>query len=972
MMDEERHPVDVLADEFAQRLRNGEHPSIEEYADRHPEHADLIRAVFPSVAAVERVANQESESKAHALSTSQEFGTGLHKTFGDFTIVRPIGSGGMGVVYEAIQRSLHRRVALKVMNESTSGKAKHRLRFQREAEAAAGLHHTNIVPIFGIGEEHGLQYYAMQLIDGATLQDIIECLKESCEVKQLNAPKRKGPAHEAAYRLMQSIGEDSSLHFDYETSGSLSTHVSNATLIQATTVTHVPNKTTEDSLVHDATSIDRAQAVAELNRESIQRFAPSRTYYHNVARIIASTASALGYAHHAGVLHRDIKPANLLLDREGTIWITDFGLARCEDIDGQTQTGEVLGTLRYMAPEQIRGGGDQRMDIYSLGLTLFEMLTLEYGLESPKSRLMDPLGHSQVRFSKAMQRRIPRDLQTIVLKACALAPGDRYQRAGDMEQDLRRFLEDRPIQARRAGPIEQLGRWARRNPSLAMLTALSFGLLLSIAGLLALWNRQQQTTLVKLGQEYNRAESNLREKGAALDRAEKEQARAEKNMRMALEAFDQIMSNIVARGRLLNSLDLGDEEPPEFVDANLTQADVELLQSLAAFFDRFAEENTTDLRIETAVARRRVGEIQHRIGKLEDAMKSLNQAIVDFASIRKANPDQIQAVLEEVVARGELIAILGKRGQMQRANNLFTETRQLIESQESISKSTEGQFALANLLESMVNVGPRMAPERRRRPPFALANRVAPALPTAPGQQARLKRESDLNSESMAILERLVGNHPSQPAFQLALARTCKDRVRILLVGGEIREAEQLLTRAVGIMESLLQSHSESALYRYELADILSINITFRDEDEQRCSRALELCDQLLKEHPNTPQYLALKASILTKLAFLGNPLENRGEKALQRVNEAIEVQADLAKRYPEVVVYSLALMQYHLQQSELYFAMKRPEKSREAINNAAAIAERLQARGIAQPFVKSFLERIRERNTSTEEKNNE
>jgi tetratricopeptide (TPR) repeat protein len=173
-------------------------------------------------------------------------------------------------------------------------------------------------------------------------------------------------------------------------------------------------------------------------------------------------------------------------------------------------------------------------------------------------------------------------------------------------------------------------------------------------------------------------------------------------------------------------------------------------------------------------------------------------------------------------------------------------------------------------------------------------------------------------------------------------------------------------------MESLLQSHSDSALYRYELADILSINITFRDEDEQRCSRALELCDQLLKEHPNTPQYLALKASILTKLAFLGNPLENRGEKALQRVNEAIEVQADLAKRYPEVVVYSLALMQYHLQQSELYFAMKRPEKSREAINNAAAIAERLQARGIAQPFVKSFLERIRERNTSTEEKNNE
>jgi tetratricopeptide (TPR) repeat protein len=625
-----------------------------------------------------------------------------------------------------------------------------------------------------------------------------------------------------------------------------------------------------------------------------------------------------------------------------------------------------------MAPEQIRGGGDQRMDIYSLGLTLFELLTLEYGLESPKSRLMDPMGHSQVRFSREMQRRIPRDLQTIVLKACALAPADRYQRAGELEQDLRRFLEDRPIQARRASPIEQLTRWARRNPSIATLAGLSFGLLLTIAGLLAVWNRQQQATLLQLSQEYDRAESNLRAKTAALDRAEKEQSRAEKNMRMALEAFDQIMNNIVARGRLLNALDLGDEETPEFVDANLTQADVELLQSLAAFFDRFAEENTTDLRIETAIARRRVGEIQHRIGKLEDAMKSLNQAIVDFASIRKANPDPTQAVLEEVVARRELIAILGKRGQMPRANTLFTETRQLIESQEKILKSTEGQFALANLLESMVNVGPRMAPDRRRRPPFALTNRVAPTPPTAPGQQARLKRESDLNSECMSILERLVGDDPSQPAFQLALARACKDRVRILMALGELRDAEQWLNRTVGIMESLLQSHSESALYRYELADILSININFRNEDEQRCGRALELCDQLLKEHPNTPQYLALKASILMKLAFLGGPLENRGEKASQRVNEAIEVQSDLVKRYPEVVVYSLALMQYHLQQSELYFAMKRPEKAREAINLAASIAERLEARGIAQPFIKSFLERIRERNTNTEEKNNE
>lgn len=971
-MDQERHPVDVLADEFAQRLRSGERPSIEDYANRYPDHAELIRVVFPSVAAVERIANREPDSVASPPSIRSN----APKTFGDFDIVRRIGSGGMGVVYEAIQRSLHRRVALKVMSESTSTHAKHRLRFQREAEAAAGLHHTNIVPIFGIGEDHGLQYYAMQLIEGVTLQEVIECLRSYAVSKSTDSPRGQSRAFEAAWRLMQSKGEESSLHFDPDASNSFasnsfSTHVSDATLAQGTTAPHIVIDRSATSRLEEVEIAIETKPSLDHNGK-IEVFTPSKLYYRNVARIVASTASALDYAHHSGVLHRDIKPANLLLDREGTVWITDFGLARREDIEGQTQTGELLGTLRYMAPEQIRGSGDQRMDIYSLGLTLFELLTLHYGLESPKARLMDPLGHSQVRFSKSMQQRVPRDLQTIVLKACALAPEDRYQRASDLEQDLRRFLEDRPIQARRASPIEQLARWARRNPSLAMLTALSFGLLLTIALMLAVWNRQQQANLLKLGQEYNRAESNLQQKTMALSRAEKEQARAEKNMQMALEAFDQIMSNIAARGRLLNSLDLFDEESAEFVDANLTQADVDLLQSLASFFDRFAAENTTDLRIETAVARRRVGEIQHRIGKLEDATVSLSQAIADFASIRKANPDQAQAVLEEVAARQELITILGKRGQLPRANALFAETRELIESKSDLKESIEGKFALAKLIGNMVNVGTRFAAERRRRPPLGPANRPQVAMPVPPGQQARVKRESELNAESLSILERLVSQQPNQSAFQLALARGCKDQVRILLGLGDPQGAEQALQKTIAILESLLQSQSDSALVRYELADVLSMNITFRNEDEARCSRSLELCDQLIKEHPNTPQYLALKASVLTRMAALGNLFENRGEKALQRIADAIEIQTDLAKRFPEVPLYSIALVQYHLQLSETYFALRRPEKAREAMINAATIAEDMQKNGISQPMVKTFLERIRERKANLEEKSNE
>ncbi len=966
MMDEERHPVDLLAEEFAERLRQGERPSIEEYTQRYPEHADLIRAVFPSVAAVERVAQQESDS---VPSLPNSYST-AHASFGDFDVVRRIGSGGMGVVYEAVQRSLQRRVALKVMNDSTSVKAKHRLRFRREAEAAAGLHHTNIVPIFGIGEEHGLQYYAMQLINGATLQEIIECLRSQYIFKQSVAPKLSSVASEAAHRLLQCAESDASLHFPSDRTGSFSSHVAEGTLRQASTATQSPDEAADFSK-EDAIEEGPMDSSNGIDESAIPDFTPPRVYYQNVARIVASSANALAYAHHAGVLHRDIKPANLLLDREGIIWITDFGLARRQDIEGQTQTGELLGTLRYMAPEQIRGDGDHRMDIFSLGLTLFELLTLKVGLESPKSRLIDPMGHSRVRFSQTMKRHIPRDLQTIVLKACSLAPADRYQRASDMEEDLRRYLEDRPILARRAGPIEQLGRWARRNPTVATLATLSFGLLLTLAGLLAVWNRQQQETLSQLKTEYDRAESNLLQKTEALQRAEIEQTRAEKNMRMALEAFDEIMKNIAARGGLTSSLEILEEESPEFADASLTQADVELLQSLSAFFDRFAQENATDLRLESAIARRRVGEIQHRIGKLDDATKSLNQSIEEFATMRQAIPTESQVLLEEIAARQELITLLGKKGQMPRANALFMETRRLMESQSAFLESTEGQFAVAQLLGSMVNVGARFSPERRRRPPLAWLNRTPPASSLPPAQQARWKREFELNAESASILERLVDQFPSNHVFQVALARAYKDRVRILMALGEPRTAEESLASAASLMESLLLKHPESAAYRYELADILSVNITSRSVDSERCQRSLELCDQLLKEHPGTPEYLALKSTVLVRLALLGNPSENRGDAPLRRMNEAIEIQTGLAERYPEVALYQIALMQYHFQQSEMYFALKRPEKARESLANAAAVAEKMQKMGVAQPLIKTLMERIRERRANLEERSN-
>jgi hypothetical protein len=183
-------------------------------------------------------------------------------------------------------------------------------------------------------------------------------------------------------------------------------------------------------------------------------------------------AEALEYAHHQGILHRDIKPSNLLLDTAGTVWVTDFGLAKAEDSQELTHPGDVVGTLRYMAPERLEGRADPRSDIYSLGLTLYELLTLRPALDDGyRARLMERIRQESPPLPSRIDRRIPRDLETIVLKAIVKEPGGRYATAAALAEDLRRFLADRPIQARRTPLLERAWRWCRRNPALAGMTA---------------------------------------------------------------------------------------------------------------------------------------------------------------------------------------------------------------------------------------------------------------------------------------------------------------------------------------------------------------------------------------------------------------------------------------------------------------------------------------------------------------------
>jgi len=945
---DDRHPVEVIAEEYSVRLRAGEKPTIDEYVLRFPEHADLIRSVLPSIALVERVSIHDSQQRRSDDSNSRNaVAAGQPDALGDYEIVREIGRGGMGVVYEAIQRSLNRHVALKVISSLISGNHKHNARFRREAEAAASLHHTNIVPIYGIGEDRGLQYYAMQLIDGVTLHDVIECLR--------NDAAESTHSGEAARRMLNKSTTETVSPIAATTS---STNAANTAASQLKTRQSEAETAVMVEAVPDATAFvpqaEMVQISANLNPSlewNPQKL--TREYFRNVARTIANAANALQYAHHQRVLHRDIKPANLLLDREGTVWITDFGLARRTDLDAETQTGEILGTLRYMAPEQIAGTGDSRVDIYSLGLTLFELITLKPAIESPKSRLLDPERNSIICNPRSIQPNIPLDLQTITLKACAYALKDRYQHAREFEEDLHRFLEDRPILAKRSTPIEMLLRWARRNPAIATLATATLGLLVLIASLLGVWNRQQQRSIREIGQQFA-------EKTVALTRVEQEQARAEKNLSLAMKAFDQITNNIASRGSTVAiGSDLEDDDLGEFSGATLSQADVALLESLLEFFDPFSEENSKDLRIEAAVGRQRVADIQHKLGQLDQAELSYQRALDAFRSILEQKPDQAEVVLPILAIHSERLTLFAKRGQIPKAELEYNEARRLLNLSSEVKKSAEGRFSLAKLLNCIGTLGTRFGGDSRPRPNRPPLGRLFPQGEPLPLEQvARIKREALFNSEALALLNELSTESPDNVSYKIVLGRSLRDESRIARMMKDMQRADDALRRSIELFEALCKTHPDSAAFKYELADTLSRNVSTRPIDQQRCTRALAICDEISKENPQVPEYRALKASTLVRLSMMAGR-NMRGEELL---NEAITIQRELASRYSDVAIYSVGLIQSLKRVSELQDSLNKPEKAKENYDLAEKEIARMRKNLKMPKSFGPFLDNMRDR----------
>jgi serine/threonine protein kinase/WD40 repeat protein len=395
-----------LVDEVAEALETRKEIPWQHYESEWPQYVAELRSLAPALEAMAALRSSDQT----VLGGDRDDHLAAQGTLGDFRLIKEIGRGGMGIVYEAEQISLGRCVALKVLPFAAMMEPRQLQRFKNEARTAATLMHPHIVAVHAIGSERGLHYFAMQYVEGRSLAELAAELRQAGRFVEISPRSTVNAKH--------------------------------------------------------GTSLSTSSLNSSAN-------AAGAAYFRQVARLGIQAARALDYAHQCGVVHRDIKPSNLLLDNEGKLWVADFGLATTAREADLTMTGDLLGTLRYMSPEQIRGERavvDHRTDVYSLGVTLYELLALRpaFPMSDRHDLLRAVVSHDPLPLRK-VRGSIPKDLETIVSTAMQKEPANRYQTAEALAADLQRLLEDRPIRARPTRSWEAALKWARRYPAWAAL-----------------------------------------------------------------------------------------------------------------------------------------------------------------------------------------------------------------------------------------------------------------------------------------------------------------------------------------------------------------------------------------------------------------------------------------------------------------------------------------------------------------------
>jgi tetratricopeptide (TPR) repeat protein len=583
---------------------------------------------------------------------------------------------------------------------------------------------------------------------------------------------------------------------------------------------------------------------------------PSRTdkaHYRRIAALVAQAADALEYAHSMGVVHRDIKPANLLLDEGGHLWVTDFGLARFGDGANLTVSGDLLGTLRYMSPEQAlarHGLVDHRTDVYSLGATLYELLTLRPAVAGEsKQETLRQIAFEEPTAPRKLDKAIPTELETVTLKCLAKNPAERYATAGELADDLRRWLEDKPIQAKPPTHWQRSIKWSRRHQAIVVSTIVL--LLFSVIGL------SVSTFLIW------RKEAEVR---TAYGSEARERQRAQANLRTACNAVEQMLTR------------LGDERLRHVPQMEKVRAQV--LQDALNLYQRLLQEQSTDpaLRAETAKAYDCVGRVQDLLGRHSEALLAYRQSIRIYEELATAFPDDPWYRHWLAGRLNNLGMVLKEAHQSSEAEEAY---RRSLDLQERVvmddPQEAEFRVYLANMHENLGNL-------------LKGTNRLAPA-----------ERSYRL---ALALRENLSKEYPGDVNHRHLLSAAQINLGNILGDTGQPKEAEESYRQAFKAQKKLVTEFPDVSKYWDDLSlslenlGVLLAKTGRYPDAETEFKKALPILQKLAEDFPDTLKYGRRLANLHYQSGF---PLEMMGRpaEAAQSYRQAVTVQEMLVAKFP-------------------------------------------------------------------------
>lgn len=853
--------VDELTAEFIELCRAGDAPDVESYVTSHPELADTIRDLFPMIAALE---SMKRDDRKEIARTATQLPLDL-KELGDFEIVREIGRGGMGIVYEARQRTLDRRVALKILPKQSLLDPVQLKRFEREARIVARLHHTNVVSLYGAGEHNGFHFLVMELVQGESLGRVIQALKA-------NKPE----------------------------------------------AIEMP--------------------------ESLRRYG-TRRHWRELARIGRDAALGLQHAHEVGILHRDITPTNLLLDERGNVMLSDFGMARMVSAHENSGTQTMGGTLSYIPPEVFSGKFNERSDVFGLGVTLYEFLTLQPAFtDATPAEALKRVAENSFRPTppSSITASIPKDLETIILKSIADQPSQRYASASDLADDLQRFLELRPIKARRSSVFEHAWRWGRRNIAVAALSTLALLSLVALSILMTFSFIQARSAQLSVE--------------SALARETKHRERLDATVNVATNVLNNIYDELVP-----SDLQAFDDSQPESgseaiqtTSPMLSDEMVAVLDNLLEFYDQLAEQggDNHELMTSSVSALARVADIYRQLGQPSKALAHYTTAIKTLDQLKKHQQEDSFPSLQQARIYNEIGRLHYVDDRQKEAIDNHREALNLLDAVDAPPAETRSQWlyetarahyflgrkknleasevAMINLRGRGPGVGRPDGPRgggpdgpRGGRPdgPRGGGPDWIPSWlrPTRPGGDNNRRREH--LHDAIETLQRLAADDQKRPEQQFLLA-CCYRELSGPNEQLEPENSDGSIGHSIELLTDLVNRFENNPLYRYELTQTLRLHekksprtIADMNRTLDSLESALRHADYLTTHHPNVPQYAMARMHVLHRQGHVltdrardvrkkyGNDLLSQAVVSLEKALAQTEI---LIERWPDQLSHKL------------------------------------------------------------------